>query len=377
MSGRGRSRRAGALLALAVFFGLGGLLAAAVARSAHGGAVSHQPGAAVPRPRGEVVQLAGAFSVRDFDGDGRRLYLLDPLAPAVRVLVREGGTWRSAGAFGRRGGGPGEFSVPTGVAQLRDGRVAVAEPGRIHFFTAEGAYLESSAPSLPCALALPRVAGARRGLFIHGSCLGHGGAADTMAMVLFWSADGVNVREVATDPHFTTDGSFGTAYGADAGLSDGPDHHLFGAGSTPCVYRITERDGIPAAARLCDDGLRPFRLELSGRTRANLEARRRRSPLAAAALRIPDAHPPYVERVVLPAGDAWLRGYAEDSLVLRLVGDDRDLAVLPYHGLIGCRRSGCLWTSIETDGVHVRFLATAALDSLARRARRVERGRSP
>jgi len=284
------------------------------------------------------------------------------------VLVREGGTWRSAGAFGRRGGGPGEFSVPTGVAQLRDGRVAVAEPGRIHFFGAEGAYLESSAPSLPCALALPRVAGARRGLFIHGSCLGHGGAADTMAMVLFWSADGVNVREVATDPHFTTDGSFGHAYGSEVALSEGSIHHLFGAGSTPCVYRIVEGDSLPRATRQCEQHWRPYRLDLDRATRAQLEANRRRSPMLAAALGVPATHSPYVQRIPLPAGDALLRGFAQDSVVVRLLGGAADAAVLPLTGLVGCRRVGCLYATSDVAGVRIGLIPAAVLDSLSRQA---------
>lgn len=364
MSGRGRSRRVGALLALVALSGLCGLVVLAAVRSASEAAVRHRPGASVPRPVGQVVQLRGGFAIRDFDGAGERLYLLDALAPAVRVLKEVSGVWQDAGSFGRRGGGPGEFSAPTGIALLPDGRVAVAEPGRIHFFTGDGGYLESTAPELPCAIPLPRVAAARRGLFVHGSCLRRGSTTDTMEMVLFWSADGTTFREIARDPHFTTDGRFGTAYGADAGLSDGGDHGLFGAGSSACVYRVTVADSTPEAARVCDDRLRPYRLELSARTRAGLEARRRRTPAAAAVLRIPERHPPYVERVVLASGDAWLRGYSEDSLVLRLIGDDRDLAVLPYRGLLGCRRSGCLWSEIGTEGVWIRFLPRASLEAL-------------
>ena len=119
---------------------------------------------------------------------------------------------------------------------------------------------------------------------------------------------------------------------------------------------------------MCANAVRPFRLELSERTRTAPEAGRRRNPHAAGALHIPATHPIYIERVVLSAGDAWLRGWSEDSLVIRQVGEERDLAVVPYHGLLGCRRSGCLWAAIGTEGVRVRFLPTAVLDSLARRA---------
>jgi hypothetical protein len=142
-----------------------------------------------------------------------------------------------------------------------------------------------------------------------------------------------------------------------------------------CVYRVPETDTVPFAQRLCDDGLRPHRLDLSARTRAAIEARLRRHPSLAGPMRIPDEHPPYVERLVLAMGDAWLRGWAEDSLVLRLVGDDRDLAVLPYRGIVGCRRSGCLWATHEVNGVRLRFLPIGTLDSLARSGgRRAGRG---
>jgi hypothetical protein len=239
------------------------------------------------------------------------------------------------------------------------------EGARIHLFTATGEYLESHAPRLPCAMPLPRVAGGTRsGFFIHGGCL-RGGGGDTMALVLFWTADGEVAHEVVADPRFTTDGGFGTGYGPDTGLSDGATHHLFGAGVTPCVYRIVETDTVPVAQRVCDEGLRPHRLELSAKTRASIEAKRRRNPLSAGPLRIPAHHPPYMERVVLAAGDGWLRGWSEDSLVLRLIGDDRDLAVLPHRGLIGCRRSGCLWATHEVAGVRIRFLPIRTLDSLA------------
>jgi len=366
MKGRRRSRLAGAVLAGVAGSSVVALLVLAAMRSARGVALRYLPDSEVPRPAGEVVQLPGVLAVRDFDGDVHRMYLLDPLTPAVHVLEETAGGWRRAGSFGRRGGGPGEFATPTGVAVLHDGRVAVAEPGRLHFFTAAGDYLESTAPVLPCAVGLPQVAAASPGLFIHGSCLQAGGRTDTMQMVLYWSPDGTAIYPLASDPRYTTDGRLGTAYGADAGLSDGLDHELFGAGNRPCVYRITSTDSMPVAGRTCEDGQRPFRLELSERTRASLEERRRLSPLMADALRIPDRHPAYVERVVLAAGDAWLRSYSEDSLVLRLIGDERDVAVLPYRGLIGCRRLGCLWAVSSLDGASITLYRTTLLDSLAR-----------
>lgn len=370
----GRSRRAAWLLLLLVTLGGAGTVAVQRARTAGAAWASYVPGPMTPRPAGESVLVPGSHAVRDFDGDGDWLYLLDPLAPAVRVLRRSSGQWQSAGSFGRRGGGPGEFAAPSGVAQLRDGRVAVVEPERIHFFTAAGTYLESRAPRFPCALPLPHIAGARHGLFVHGSCLL--GGADTMAQVLLWSADGAELQEVARDARFTTNGAFGNAYGPARGLTDGTDRHLFGSGARPCVYRVLETDSIPVTERLCDARLRPFRLELSPETRASLEGRRRRSPLAAGPLTIPRMHPFYVERVVLQTGDGWLRSWAEDSLVLRLINDERDLAVLPYRGLIGCRRNGCLWAFNELEGVRITFLPLAVLDSLARSGGRgADRGR--
>ena len=87
MSRRGRSRTAGLVLGLAGCLGVGGLLGAAVLAGARGArAVAYRPDAAVSRPPAQVALVPGAFAIRDFDGDGERLYLLDPLAPAVRLL---------------------------------------------------------------------------------------------------------------------------------------------------------------------------------------------------------------------------------------------------------------------------------------------------
>jgi len=258
----------GLALLLAGGLGLGGV----AVTDALGGWVSRpasfRPGSTAARPAADTVTVPDALAVRDFDAGDERLYLLDPLAPAVHVLARTATGWQLAGQFGAEGAGPGEFSNPTGLAVLGDGRVAVIEPGRIHFFTGEGDYLESVAPSLPCGMPLPRVSAAHRGLFVHGTCLRVGGASDTMMAVLTWSDTGEDYELVASDPRFTTDGSFGHAYGSEVALSEGSSHYLFGAGSTPCVYRIVEGDSLPRATRQCEQHWRPYRLDLDRATRA-------------------------------------------------------------------------------------------------------------
>jgi DNA-binding beta-propeller fold protein YncE len=75
-----------------------------------------------------------------FGPDGS-IYVADGYgASLVHRFSAEG---RPLGAWGRPGGGPGEFSTPHSVWALPDGRVAVAdrENDRVQVFTAEGGFL--------------------------------------------------------------------------------------------------------------------------------------------------------------------------------------------------------------------------------------------
>lgn len=362
----GRSTITGVVLAALIVLAAGGLALDGAARTGRlGGAVRYAPAAGVPRPAGIVMHAREMLSARDFDVAGPRLFVLDPLRPAVHELRLGESGWSHQASFGRRGGGPGEFSTPTGIAVLRaPERLAVIEPGRIHFFDLDGRYLESVAPELPCALPLPRIGSAARGLFVHGNCLYRGAAADTMMAVLFWSADGRAFRLAASDARYSVDGRFGSAFGTESALAEGPAHlHAFGSGSTACVQVVEEGEGVPRTRRICDSALRLHRLELSARTRERVEAARRRSPVAASALRLPPAHPPYAQLLVDGSGVALLRGWSEDSVVLRRFASQQDLAVLPRDGLVGCRRGGCLYARPAESGVTLVFHPASTLQS--------------
>lgn len=73
---------------------------------------------------------------------GGRVYVLDNLAHRVYVVDAETGEWLRA--FGRRGGGPGEFERPFGIV-VRDDRIAVGSGGgaSIEEFDTAGEYLRT------------------------------------------------------------------------------------------------------------------------------------------------------------------------------------------------------------------------------------------
>jgi hypothetical protein len=74
-----------------------------------------------------------------FDAD--RIYVADAQDNAVKIFTKKG---RFEAAIGRKGGGPGEFSFPSGVAVL-GGRIYVADKfnHRVQVLEAPGRYLRS------------------------------------------------------------------------------------------------------------------------------------------------------------------------------------------------------------------------------------------
>lgn len=74
-------------------------------------------------------------------GPDGTVYLLDTQVPVLRAYAPDGTHLRDVG---RKGGGPGEYQNPDGMAVLRDGRVLVRDPGgaRIVVYDAAGAYVE-------------------------------------------------------------------------------------------------------------------------------------------------------------------------------------------------------------------------------------------
>ena len=68
---------------------------------------------------------------------GDRIYVLDRQVPALRVYDLDG---RHVADFGGKGGGPGEFDVPFGLAVAPDGRIFVRDTrqGRINVYDESG-----------------------------------------------------------------------------------------------------------------------------------------------------------------------------------------------------------------------------------------------
>jgi len=101
------------------------------------------------------MYLRSVGSKEDFDrpvgvavtGDGSRIYVIDAGgidSQRHRLVIYDGDGQRLA-IVGKRGGGNGEFNLPTHVAVAPDGTVYVLDGGnfRIQAFTPEGEYLRS------------------------------------------------------------------------------------------------------------------------------------------------------------------------------------------------------------------------------------------
>lgn len=88
---------------------------------------------------GEEQYQFGRLLAIAVDGDGN-MYAFDSHVPVLRVYGPDG-TWLRD--IGREGEGPGEYKQPdAGLAMLRDGRVALRDPGtgRITLYTPDGEY---------------------------------------------------------------------------------------------------------------------------------------------------------------------------------------------------------------------------------------------
>lgn len=301
------------------------------------------------RPADDVVRLTGAplrgddiGLVRDFDTAGDTIFLLD-ITGRIAVVRHAQNGLELAGHIGRRGGGPGEFMQPSGLA-VTHGSIAVMDGARAQFFTLTGTLQQSKQITLPCAMMRPSIAPARDGLFVHGGCLQRGVATDTMMAMLAWSADTVSWDVIVSAPRFTTDGSFGSVFGAQSLLTTGPDgRHAFGGGETNCIWSITDTGGRPTATESC-----PVVGTLySADPPPELEGRMKTGLMASMGVRWPETLPAYLERFVVEDRTVLIRPFSSDSLVIQSP-DGRDLAVAPLEGFVGCKASGCLWV-LETD----------------------------
>jgi hypothetical protein len=324
---------------------------------------SYQPPAEVPRHAPAAVDVADLGRVSAFDLVGDRLYVLDAPSHRVLILHANGSGWRLLGSFGRRGGGPGELEAPYGLAVSGDGATAaVTDGGRVHFFSGAGEYRRSAALATSCPVLRPEIAAGAHGFYVAGTCR-VGTPPDTFMAVLHHTVDGAAYTQVARDVRLTRDGRIGS-YLNDALFSAGDGHHLFGAGSSACVERVTEPGGVPVAARQCGLVESLYRARPDPSTEARLRRERSRRPGYAAAFTWPRQLPVYRDHLVTPAGDVMLRQFSADSVVLRLHGSERDLLVASLDGFVGCRRGACLWAWATLHGMQLALLTADAVAEL-------------
>jgi hypothetical protein len=323
-------------------------------------------------PRAEVPRLALAgFEVPElgriggFDMVRGRLYVLDPPNHRVMILEQSPAGWIPGPTFGRFGGGPGEFEAPYGVAVTPDGEtVAVTDGARVHFFTGAGDYVRSHPVATSCPVLRPEIAAGASGFFVWGTCY-RGSPPDTLLAVLYHTPDGETYSRVAEDVRLTRDGRIGS-YLTDATFAPGPGRHLFGAGATTCVVRVTElphAEAVPSATRECRE-VALYGAPPDPRTEAVLREQRRRRPGFAAAFTWPRHLPVYRAHLLVPGGEVVLRAFSADSLVVRVAGSAGDLLVTPWDGLVGCRLAGCLWATATMTGMNLVLLETAVVESL-------------
>ena len=361
-----RSRPAGMLRAViicAVLVGGAGLGLSRVAGHVRARTVNHYvPLAATGRISflGDVVP--DALLIRDFDASDEAIYLLDTAAPRVIILHESDGHWKTASSFGRRGGGPGEMLQPSGISLIGDS-IVIADRDRFHYYTLDGVYLRTAAPSLPCPVLEPRVyGGPRGGLLIAGRCM----RADTITTELFYSGDGKVAQAIAYDVLYTMDGSVGSPFGTPNSFTPGPLHGLFGGGTGDCVYRVLQgpRDTVPSARRVCGVSAPRYPFVASEEFRAKARAIAAARPMAAGALAVPAYLPAYVGRLATMSGDLVLRPFSNDSFAFRRIGSNDDVMIAEVDGLVGCRASGCLW--VRGDGApKVMFVPAAVIEGAA------------
>lgn len=116
-------------------------VALAIVAAAAGRAAGQEPERwrAVEVPRPPAIEDAAVLArPAALAGDGERIYVADAVDCAVKVFSRDG---RFLRAVGRKGAGPGELAMPSGVAVAAGGAIAVADKlnFRIQWFGADGA----------------------------------------------------------------------------------------------------------------------------------------------------------------------------------------------------------------------------------------------
>jgi hypothetical protein len=342
-------------------------------------AVSYRPAEQVPRRADASQFLPRVSSIVDFALHGDRLYVVDARDAAVIRFDREGEGWRETLRFGRRGEGPGEFSLPFSIAVHGDGGIAVLDGERFHRFAGDGSWETTRRLTTGCRPGRGMLAfDAAGSLHLAATCFGGLAGADTVMSVLWRlgeggrtlsdAASGADPEVVATAARFTLDGSWGSSFVTERPLGEGAGRLLFGVGLSPC-YVVLKPAG--EAARACFDGTPRYRSAPPALPGSGAPA-----PPAGfdgPAWRWPGALPYYHDLLGTGAGDVTLRIFSPDSAVLRVVapadGAGRDLLVVPYAGLVGCRAGGCLWRQRdEVEGMRIVLVTTEEIETLANRA---------
>jgi hypothetical protein len=315
------------------------------------------------RPADDVERLGSApldsddiGLVSDFELVADTLFLLDRIG---RVLVahRRDTAWHVVHSFGRRGGGPGEFTMPTGIS-VDSASILVIDGTRLQSFTHDGTVLDTRLLDLPCPMLLSGVHRAAAGLFVYGNCMRGSFVTDTLKAVLAWSRD-TTWQLVTDDLRVTRDGSAGNIFTASSAFTPGPNgSHLFGSGADNCVWRITETAAAPLTERVC-----PAALDLySTDPPPEVEARLRAGQVGGVRMEWPRTLPAYVERVAAGDGIVLVRPYGPDSVVVQRGAPSRDdIAVAPLDGLVGCKAAGCVWVLEDVAAVRLIVLDSAAL----------------
>jgi hypothetical protein len=341
--------------------------------------VRYRPSDAVPR-RAEASQyLPRVSSIVDFALHGDRLYVVDGRDAAVIRFEWAGDAWRETLRIGRHGEGPGEFSLPFSVAVRTDGAVAVLDGDRLHRFAGDGSWETTHRLTTECRPGRGMlVFDAAGSLHLAATCFGGRTGADTVMSVLWRvgdagpapgnAASGAELEVVATAARFTLDGMWGSSFVTERPIGDGAGRLLFGVGLEPC-YAVL-RPGL-TPSRACFAGTPRYRSEPPAQSGGGAPAPR--AGFDGPAWRWPRQLPYYHDLLATAAGDVTLRIFSPDSAVLRLVASDdavgRDLLVVPYAGLVGCRAGGCLWRQRdEVEGMRIVLVTAAEIQSLAARA---------
>ena len=293
----------------------------------------------------------------DFTFLGDTLVTLDARDHRVRLLRRQGDGWRVLAAWGRRGGGPGEFQRPAALARAGAGRIAVLDgPGRIQLFDPAGRLIGAERAAAPCQMTGAVLAYGDDARWLAGNCAPGGRARDTIFAFLYAAVGDGEYHEVARHPRMSLNLSWGTAFATAQPLVDERDAIYFGTGLDDCVDVAPRRAGAtPRAEHRC--GLVRERVsapEPAEVVRQRREAQRRGQTVLARLLRWPDALPPYMGLVRGAAGLYLVRPTGDVELVIVPAGRPFDtgqaLLAAPALPFVACKRGTCLWYD-EAGGI--------------------------